>query len=101
MLLAEGADFLHEVDYPEVMKRDWFLKGMKRLLEMAAAQLTAVLCSEENPEQCHRHHLIAKYIMASHPEVKVRHIRGDGTVFGAETILKSVDAPAVIQASLF
>ena len=63
--------------------------------------LVAVLRSEEDPAQCHRHHLIARYILANHPEIDVRHIRGDGTVFGAGTILKSVDAPTVTQHSLF
>ncbi len=97
----ENADYLHEVDYPEVMKREWFIKGIERLLEMADEQTTAILCSEENPAQCHRHHLIAKYLMAHHPEVKVKHIRGDGTVYGAASIAETVDAPDTEQLSLF
>ncbi|HLF02486.1 MAG TPA: DUF488 domain-containing protein [Anaerolineales bacterium] len=90
-LPAEGADYLREVDYPEVMKRDWFVKGIARLLEMADEQTAAIMCSEEDPAQCHRHHLIAKYLLREHPEVKVIHIRGDGNVFGAAAILDSVD----------
>lgn len=90
-LPAEGADYLHEVDYPDVMKREWFVKGIQRLLEMADEQTTAIMCSEENPAQCHRHHLIAKYLMREYPEVKVQHVRGDGSVFGAASILDSVD----------
>lgn len=90
-LPPEGVDYLHEVDYPEVMKRDWFVKGVERLLEMADEQTTAIMCSEENPAQCHRHHLIAKYLMREHPEVRVKHIRGDGTTFGAASILDVVD----------
>ncbi len=100
-LPGDDADFLHEVDYPAVMQREWFLKGIARLLEIAASESVAVLCSEEDPAQCHRHHLIARYLLANYPEVEVRHVRGDGTVFAARTILKSVDAPAVIQQSLF
>jgi len=93
-LPAEGADYLHEVDYPEVMKRKWFIDGIQRLLEMADEQTTAIMCSEEDPAQCHRHHLIAKYLMREHSEVKVKHIRGDGTVFGAASILDTVDKPS-------
>lgn len=100
MLPGEGADYLHEVDYPEVMKRDWFIKGIERLLELADEQTTAILCSEENPAECHRHHLIAKYIMATHPEVSVRHIRGDGRVFGAAAITESLDEPSAEQLPL-
>lgn len=90
-LPPEGADYLHEVDYPEVMKREWFVKAIARLLEMADEQTTAILCSEEDPAQCHRHHLIAKYLLREHPDVKVQHIRGDGMVYGAASILDSVD----------
>jgi uncharacterized protein (DUF488 family) len=96
-LPEEGTDYLHEVDYPEVMKRPWFVRGIDRLLELADDQTTAIMCSEEDPAQCHRHHLIAKYLMSEHPEVTVRHIRGNGTVFGAESILASADKPQVEQ----
>lgn len=87
----EGADYLHEVDYPEVMKREGFIKGIIRLLELADEQTTAILCSEENPAQCHRHHLIAKFLIGEYPEVKIQHIRGDGNVLGAASILETVD----------
>src|SRR5713226_8963474 len=90
-LPPEGADYLHEVDYPEVMRREWFVKSIDRLLELADEQTTALLCSEENPAECHRHHLIAKYLLAERPEVDVRHIRGDGNIISARSILASVE----------
>ena len=90
-LPAEGADYLHEVDYQEVMKREWFVKAIARLLEIADEGTTTILCSEENPADCHRHHLIAKYLLREHPDVIVQHIRGDGVVFSATSLLKSVD----------
>jgi hypothetical protein len=49
------------------------------------------MCSEENPAQCHRHHLIAKFLIGEYPEVKIQHIRGDGNVLGAASILETVD----------
>jgi uncharacterized protein (DUF488 family) len=97
----EGTDYLHEVNYPEVMKRNWFVQGINRLLELADEKTTAIMCSEEDPAQCHRHHLIAKYIMAKYPEVDVQHIRGDGTVFGAKSIQMSVNEPPTEQLPLF
>lgn len=90
-LPGEGTDYLHEVDYPEVMKRPWFRAGIQRLLELADEQTTAILCSEEDPAQCHRHHLIARYLIQHHAEVTVRHIRGDGSVFGATSLHETVD----------
>lgn len=100
-LPGEEADYLHEVDYPEVMKREWFLSGISRLLAIARIEPTAIMCSEENPAQCHRHHLIVKHLLAAHPGVEVRHIRGDGVVFPARMLLASVDQPASEQLSLF
>jgi uncharacterized protein (DUF488 family) len=98
----EGSDYLHEVDYPEVMRRPWFIKAIEHLLEIAAEGTTAVMCSEEDPANCHRHHLIAMYIMENFPEeVDVRHIRGDGSVYGAASILKSVKDEKADQLPLF
>ncbi len=100
-LPTDGADFLHEVDYPEVMKRDWFIRGVQRLLELADEQTTVIMCSEEDPALCHRHHLVAKYVIANHPEVTVRHIRGDGTVFNASSLHNTVgNKPEPEQPSL-
>ena len=99
-LPPEGADYLHEVDYPEVMTRKWFLQGIERLLEIAAEQPTAIMCSEEDPAECHRHHLLAKHLLAAHPEAEVRHIRGDGNVIGAASVLASVEDPPGEQLSL-
>ena len=100
VLPAEGTDYLHEVDYPEVMRRDWFIKGVQRLLELADEQTTAIMCSEENPAECHRHHLIAKYLFQAFPDVDVRHIRGDGNIISARSILVSVEDPPGEQLSL-
>lgn len=99
-LPAEGADYLHQVDYPEVMKRAWFVRGIERLLELADERSTAIMCSEENPVECHRHHLIAQYLFETHPDVDVRHIRGDGMVFSARSIHESVDKPSAEQMPL-
>jgi hypothetical protein len=90
---------LHEVDYGEVMKRPWFIAGVQRLLGLASKEPTAILCSEENPASCHRHHLIACYLGAEHPEVDVEHIRGDGTIVAARSI-PSI-RPAFRQLPLF
>lgn len=93
-LPAEDADYLHAVDYPEVMRQAWFLAGIERLLALAAEQTTAIMCSEEDPAECHRHHLIAKFLLREHRGVAVRHIRGDGNLVNAAAVLASVeDAP--------
>lgn len=100
-LPTEGADYLHEVDYPEVMKHDWFQKGVQRLLELADEHSAAIMCSEANPAECHRHHLIAKYLQIYHPEVDVRHIRQDGSAIGANSVLTSVAEVKAKQIPMF
>ena len=100
-LPAAEADFLHEVDYAAVMQRPWFQKGIVHLLELAGQETTAVMCSEEDPAQCHRHHLIARYILAGFPEWEVQHIRGDGNLNNAASIRTSVNPPPGEQLSLF
>jgi uncharacterized protein (DUF488 family) len=37
------------------MKRPWF-SGIRQLLELAEENILAVMCSEEDPVHCHRHH---------------------------------------------
>ena len=97
----EGADYLHEVDYPEVMRKNWFIKAIERLLELADQDLTTIMCSEEDPALCHRHHLIAKYLSEVYPELDVLHIRGGGNILNARSILASVNKESADQLRLF
>jgi uncharacterized protein (DUF488 family) len=90
-------DYLHEVDYPEVMRKAWFKKGIERLIALAEEQTTTILCSEEDPAQCHRHHLIVRYLFEAYPDVTVQHIRGDGKKFNARTLLKTISREHVEQ----
>lgn len=66
--------------WERVMERDWFQGGIEQLLQAAGQARTVILCSEEDPARCHRHHLIAAYLSLRHPEVKVLHVRGSGEV---------------------
>jgi uncharacterized protein (DUF488 family) len=85
--------YLHEVNYPEVMKRPWFIQGIHGLLELAGEYPTSIMCSEADPARCHRHHLIASYLMREFPKVTILHIRGDGSVIDAKSIHPLVDKP--------
>ena len=84
------ADYLHLVDYEEVARRPKFRNGIERLLQLAAERRTAIMCTEEDPRHCHRHHLIAVNLLAM--DARVRHIRhtkqGDFTEDAALVIEK-------------
>jgi uncharacterized protein (DUF488 family) len=81
-----SVDYMAEIDYAEVIKRPWFRNGIKRLLELTADQTTCIMCSEKDPASCHRHHLIARFLMTRHPEVTVMHIMPDGSLVEARSI---------------
>lgn len=84
------ADYLKLVDYAEVATRVWYKKGIARLIEMAGERRVAVMCSEEDPAECHRHHLITQTLLGR--GVHVWHIRREGA-------LEDADGPK--QLSLF
>ena len=66
------------VDYDILVQKDWYVQGMNRLVERSTAGRIAVLCSEENPERCHRSLLVARYLLdLGH---QVFHIRGNGDI---------------------
>jgi uncharacterized protein (DUF488 family) len=64
--------------YGRVASSDAFKEGMERLKRGLPDFRVAVMCSEENPERCHRRLLVAKVLMEQ--GVEVEHIRGDGRV---------------------
>jgi uncharacterized protein (DUF488 family) len=78
-VVPEGeANYLALVDYEEVARRPWYRRGLARLVELARQRSTALMCSEEEPARCHRHHLIAQSLLGL--GIEVRHIRQNGTV---------------------
>lgn len=99
VLPAEKADFLKLVDYPAVMQKEYFKRGIDSLIEMACNQTTAIMCSEEDPARCHRHHLVSRYLMTQ--EIEAVHIRGDGNLVNARQIPNLSEAPLAEQPALF
>ncbi len=55
---ADKADYRKLVDYAQVARRPWYRKGIDRLVQIAAERPTVIMCTEEDPRQCHRYHLI-------------------------------------------
>lgn len=76
-----AADFYDDdgyVRYDRVAKAEFFNRGLARLRQIMSQQKTAILCSEENPESCHRHLLIGRVLAGE--GVTMLHIRSDGRV---------------------
>jgi uncharacterized protein (DUF488 family) len=63
--------------YEPMSKQEWFMKAIGQAEYEAERRPTALLCLEE-PERCHRYHLLGKLL--AQRELEVLHIRRDGVV---------------------
>jgi hypothetical protein len=72
------------VDYERVRATDFFREGLDRLLQVAEQFTVAMLCSEEDPLDCHRGLMIAPAL--AERGVHVGHLRGDGRIESTEVL---------------
>lgn len=70
---AERADFLKLVDYGAVKQKDWFQQALDEVIASSTSHNVALMCSEEDPYECHRHRLIASAL--NDRKIEVIHIR--------------------------
>jgi uncharacterized protein (DUF488 family) len=80
----DGDDVGGKLDHATVRQRPWYQQGLHRLMETALQQRIVLLCSEEDPRRCHRHHLVARSLLDM--GVQVLHIRRSGDLEDAETL---------------
>lgn len=92
---AQREEFLTLVDYEAVKSKDWFRTGLDEVVLLSAQHRVALMCSEENPLDCHRHRLIASAL--ADRDVEIRHIRKDRSVQVAEFSSE----PVLVQSTLF
>lgn len=88
---AEG-----HVLYNKVAESEEFAIGLKRLLDGARNFNAAIMCSEENPTDCHRHLLVGRVLCDQ--GVDVIHVRGDGSLVNEKEIARGTQNP--VQLSL-
>jgi len=74
----EKSRYLELVDYGAVARSTLYLDGIERLLSYAQERRVVIMCSEENPDHCHRKHLITKSLLER--DVTIKHVRRDGTI---------------------
>lgn len=63
------------VNYVILKTKDWFNSSISNLLALAENENIAIMCSEENPERCHRNLLVTRRLLEL--GIKVYHIRKD------------------------
>ena len=74
----EKSQYLKLVNYDAVAQSTLYLGGIERLIVRAKERRVVIMCSEENPDHCHRKHLITKSLLER--DVTVMHIRRNGSI---------------------
>ena len=64
-------------DYDKIRNSTVYQQGLQRLLSIAATQTTCIMCSELNPDHCHRKRLIGESLYEM--GVQVLHIDEQGS----------------------
>ncbi len=64
--------------YEDAVKREGFREGLAQLIELSSRKRCAVMCAEQDPNRCHRRHIITRALVR--PGISVMHILGDGTL---------------------
>ncbi len=76
----DDAKFYHEGEllYHLLEADEKYQEGLKILLELARDNRIVIMCSEEDPYHCHRHHLISQSLLKNN--FQITHIRGNGNL---------------------
>lgn len=82
--------------YYKIAESDLFRGGIKSLDDIIGQKTTAIMCSEEDPNECHRHLLIGKVMETR--GCNVMHIRGDGSIQEPHELMQ---ANCYVQTKLF
>lgn len=86
--------------YDRVARTERFAEGLRQLMDAAATQQIAAMCSEEDPARCHRRLLITRELLNADTPPTVMHIRGDGRVV-SESEMTLPENTAEPQLNLF
>lgn len=87
--------------YGRVAETPVFQSGIDRLIDGAGRYRVAIMCSEENPSDCHRRLLIGRVLAGQ--SVELIHIRGDGSLLREADLVdaEARDHPEKQQLALF
>ena len=76
----DDAKFYHdgELLYHLLEADEKYQEGLKIILELARDNRIVIMCREEDPYHCHRHHLISQSLLKNN--FQITHIRGNGNL---------------------
>lgn len=77
------------IDYAKVREKDFFKNGFQRLLTAAEKELkVAIMCSESEPEKCHRTKLIGQELLKN--GISLKHIVGESSLLSQEMVISKL-----------
>lgn len=66
------------IDYEIVARTDYFIQGLRTLIDLGTKTRLALLCAEREPIECHRTLLVSRHLAESGRAVQ--HIHADGSL---------------------
>lgn len=79
-----------KVDYAKVKNKDFFVQGIHRLKTAYSKNLvTAIMCSESKPCECHRTKLIGQELSKEH--IGLKHIDENGRLKDQATVINELN----------
>jgi uncharacterized protein (DUF488 family) len=86
---SDFSDAAGRLDYEKLSASESFQQGLDRLIKgLNQGWVIALMCAEEDPARCHRHHLIARELEMKRG-VPVCHIRADNTHVRAKRLMEA------------
>ena len=84
-------DKRRHVVYERLASSREFRRGIQQIADLGETTRLTLMCTEENPALCHRHPLLARILIEQ--GIVVYHIRGNGTMQDAASMLLQPSAP--------
>lgn len=95
---SDSYDQSGKPDYQAIQEKEYFRRGIKRILDGIKRYRVCLICAEEDPASCHRNLLVADNLRRA--GVQVFHIRGDGRIQTDEELWKEKVGVAANQYQL-
>lgn len=78
-----------KIEYDLIKEKDFFKEGMERLIKANEKNIkVTVMCSETNPEECHRSKLIGQELIKRN--ISMQHIISENKVKSQETVMNEL-----------
>ena len=75
-IIQDTSKYEMKIDENVIEQEDWYINSINQLIEYSKDKNIAIMCSEENPENCHRGYIISHTLIKQN--VRVKHIRKSG-----------------------